>query len=207
MKEGDWDKVRFPNPTAYTLIMNQMIRGLKPQGVFMSFGTDCMSERNRAVTEQILDYLQDKNCERATLSKLTTPKDWGTRCGMTIAYDDDEFCKLFEPNVPRASKRIKILEEAHNKEQYTWVSIEPYPCKETLVKYHIPYHPLSELLEKIDFVDFIVFGKWNYITINNKKHAMNDYRLNIEELKPFCEDHDIRLHIKTETMSYAYKGY
>lgn len=114
--------------------------------------------------------------------------------GITLVSLNEEFRELYEPGASNYIDRIKSLKNCHDNGLKTWVSIEPYPtpniCKQSLV----------ELLEEISFVDYIVFGRWNYNKLvsayKNHKNFYNEQSIIIEG---FCENRGIRLHIKEGT--------
>lgn len=52
-------------------------------------------------------------------------KEAGVHLGVTLAFVDDKKRKEWEPNAGSVEDRLRILEEAHRKGIYTWVSMEP----------------------------------------------------------------------------------
>lgn len=69
---------------------------------------------------------------------------------------DEDFRKYMEPYTAPYIERIQALRDLHDLGFKTWVSIEPYLTP------NIFEQDLVEILNKIDFVDKIIFGRLNY---------------------------------------------
>ena len=197
-------EMRKPKLKPSTLVFRQLNNGLEPEGVFISFLTDPFLKENRQETEDLLEHLSDNNIRMATLSKIgisekIRPLD--LRDGMTIVSLDEGFWKSFEPNTTVPIKRVKLLEELSDLDTYTWVSVEPYPPSA------IHKQDFDSLLEELNFVDLIVFGKWNYDKRANTEEARHEYRNYIGILTDFCKSNNIRLHVKSDTMNFAFLSY
>lgn len=191
--KSDWTNMRLPEQDPLDMVKKQ---NLMPEGVFLSFATDPFLRKNRENTLKLLDYFKERNIPTATLSKVDVPDIKGNRNGMTIVSTDEKFNLVWEPKVPLSSERIRKLKANHEEGEYTWVSLEPFPCPE------IWEQDLIELLEKIKFVDFIIFGKWHYDRRASKKEAINFYREKATEFMDYCEIHKIRYWIKKEVKKY-----
>jgi len=191
IKKGE---IRFPKQSPLELVKKQLENGLKPEGVFLCFFTDPFIKPNLNVTKELVDFLISKKIPMATLSKVDALlSDYKyMRIGMTIV-SDDEFSKKFEPNATLPSKRIQILKMAHDYGFYTWVSIEPYPTPNKFEQ------SLVKLLSKINFVDFMIFGKWNYDKTTNDKEF---YKKMVIIFKRYCEETGIRYFIKKDTLNF-----
>ena len=102
--------------------------------------------------------------------------------------------KQFEPNSSPTIERIDVLKRLHDAGLKTWVSIEPYPTPNFIEQ------NLIEILEKVSFVDYIVFGKLNY---NPKVKEYPNYRQFYEDManlvEDFCKKKGIKFHIKEGT--------
>jgi DNA repair photolyase len=193
-KKGE---IRFPKQNPRELIWKQLENGLKPEGVFLSFHTDPFIEDNLSKTIQVLDLLLSRNIKVAILSKVDTFWDRNIRTGMTIVSDNDDFSKRFEPNAKPFSFRLKSLLDAHANGFYTWVSIEPYPTPNKFEQ------SFSDLLSKIDFVDFMIFGKWNYDKTTNDREF---YSRIVAMFNRYCAEQGIRHFVKSETRRFIERG-
>lgn len=195
-----WLNMHFPKIEPILLIIRQLGRmGKLPEGVFASFMTDPFLEKNRISTERIIAFLEVRNVKVATLSKVGFSMQFSPRLrhGVTIISLNDKFSKIYEPNVPLPRDRIKIFKEKHDAEEYIWVSMEPYPPSA------IWKQDLEALLEELKFVDFILFGKWNYDARANTEQARQEYRENIQTLRGFCKSNNIRFHVKSDTLKFC----
>lgn len=56
----DWERVQCPKIPPAQLVKKQLHRGLKPQAVFISFGTDPFIKKNIMNTYQLLQLLRDR---------------------------------------------------------------------------------------------------------------------------------------------------
>lgn len=91
-------------------------------------------------------------------------------------------------------KRRGICRLLHNQGLKTWVSMEPYPTP------NLSKQDLSEILEKISFVDKIIFGKLNYNVRVSDSRDNNDFYNNCANaVIDFCEKNKIEHHIKYGT--------
>lgn len=116
--------------------------------------------------------------------------------GITLVSLNNKFKKKFEPFSSPYEKRIDSLRKLHDAGLKTWVSIEPYPTPNldrTAVN-------IENILEKIKFVDKIIFGKLNY-NVNSSKFYNNKsfYSEISKRVIDFCEKNRIKYHIKFGT--------
>ena len=127
-----------------------------------------------------------------SLSKLPLKNEYG----ITLVSLDDAFQEEYEPGASPIKFRIEALKRLHDKGCYTWVSMEPYPTP------NIYSQELLPILEKISFVDKIIFGKINYNPIatqySNRKQFFNDCT---NEVIEFCKRNNIDYHIKSGTFT------
>ena len=76
----------------------------------------------------------------------------------------------------------------------TWVSIEPYPTP------NIISQDLVKILDSINFVDKIIFGRLHY---NKKVSEYKDYKKFYNEcsilVEDYCKKHNIDYYIKNKT--------
>jgi len=116
--------------------------------------------------------------------------------GITLVSLNNKFKQEFEPFSSSYEKRIDSLRKLHDAGLKTWVSIEPYPTPnldETAVN-------IENILEKIIFVDKIIFGKLNY-NVNSSKFYNNYcfYEEIAKKVINFCKENKIKYHIKLGT--------
>ena len=116
--------------------------------------------------------------------------------GRTLVSLDEDFRKEYEPYSSNYDDRIASLKLLHDNGHRTWVSMEPYPtpniCEQNLIS----------ILNKVDFVDYIVFGRLNY---NKKVTAYKEhkefYNDCVHIVQNFCKEKNIKLHIKEGTLT------
>jgi DNA repair photolyase len=183
----DWTYPRLPKENPLDLVKKQR---LNPEGIFLCFVTDPFVNMNRKNTISLLTYFRERNVPTATLSKVDVPDVKGNRNGMTIVSLDRKFNRTWELRAPLSIERVRKLKAKHYEGEYTWVSCEPYPSPA------IWEQDLIELLDAINFVDFIIFGKWNYDRRASTAEAKAFYREKAIEFKAYCEANRIRYWIK-----------
>lgn len=114
--------------------------------------------------------------------------------GITLVSLDEAFRIKYEPGSSNYEDRINSLKKCHDNGLKTWVSIEPYPTP------NIVEQSFIELLEKISFVDYIVFGKWNYNKLVSSFEGKEVFYNGLcETISKFCKQNNIKLHIKEGT--------
>jgi DNA repair photolyase len=142
-------------------LLNREITRKKPDTVWISGVCDAYQplEAQYQLTRQCLDILVQNNWPFTvqTKSPLVTrdidifQKEKDVEVGLSITTADDRVRKLFEPNVPSISARIKALNELHKAGIKTFAMIAPIlPGAEKL----------PELL--FDKVDRVVLDRMNY---------------------------------------------
>jgi len=116
--------------------------------------------------------------------------------GITLISLDEDFRKVMEPFSAPYLERIAGLKQLKQRGFSTWVSIEPYPTP------NIIKQDISILLDKVKFVDKIVFGKLNY---NKKVSEYNNAKIFFnkmaKEVITFCKKMNIECHIKNGTIT------
>ena len=100
-------------------------------------------------------------------------------------------CIIFRRSI---EKRIEGLKHAHDIGIKTWVSIEPYP---TPALFKQQFRPV---LEAVDFVDKIIFGKWNYEYRASGSFANKFYIQKKEEFIEFCLNNGISYKVKEDVL-------
>lgn len=197
-----WSKpgqIRFPQESPHSMVEKQLDGGLKTGGVFISFETDPLLPHNRINTIELVDVLRQRNIPVAVLSKVGFVPLSNIRHGMTIKSADEKFRIKFEPNTESIKTRINFLKFLHQEYDYTWVSDEPHPCPDIYKQNDLTFW------KDISFVDFIIFGMWNYNPLARTEKARQYYSEAVPQFIDFCKEHGIRYHVKAETMNYIRK--
>ena len=189
----NWVNMTQPKMKPTELVAKQLNKGIKPDGVFLSFLTDPLLSENWTNTEEMIALLRNRGIPVATLSKIGVPSMYPeVRAGMTIVSLDKSFWNEFEPNATESRLRLGMLKQR----QYPWVSMEPYPSKV------IHKQCFASFIEHFKFARFIVFGKWNYDSRANTDAAKLEYADYVTKLREFCERNGIRCHIKSDTLKF-----
>jgi len=205
-KDSDWTKPKLVS-NALELLDKEIpkYKG-KIKFVHLCFMTDPFMYKNKEVkdlTLNIIQKLNNNNIRSTVLTKgvyprfLTNKEKYGklNEYGITLVSLNNKFKKNFEPNSAPYLDRIKSLKYLHDKGFVTWVSIEPYPTPNLDDKEN-----LQKLLEKIKFVDRIVFGKLNYnVKSSQFEGHENYYEDRAKQVVKFCKKNNILHHIKFGT--------
>ena len=126
-----------------------------------------------------------------SLGKLSSKNEYG----ITLITLDEEFRKKIEPGASPIKKRISALKALHDIGCKTWVSIEPYPTPNIITQ------NLSDILNKIKFVDRIIFGRMNYSkNVSEYKDHKAFFNNCASDVIDFCNLHGINYHIKDGTI-------
>lgn len=126
------------------------------------------------------------------LAKLSMENEYG----ITLISLDEDFRKRMEPNAAPYKERINALRQLHDLGCKTWVSIEPYPTPNLVEQEYAP------ILEAIDFVDKIIFGRLNYNAEVSKYKAHKAFFNDLaEQTIEFCEQRGKAHHIKNGTVT------
>jgi len=195
-KREDWCKVRLPKTPPVNLVREQIEKGMRPQGVFISFFTDPFLDINRFNTEALVLYLLEQEIPVATLSKVDVMRNVPAYHGMTLVSPHEAYKWTNECHAADLLTRRSRLKMAHLDGYITWVSMEPYPPPAVFEQ------KLDTLLNDVHFVDFIIFGKRNYDPRANTEEARIFYRDAVAEFRDYCKDMDIRHHVKTDTLKF-----
>ncbi len=144
--------------------------------------------------------LNDNGIKCVVLTKGILPKELANfskenEYGITLISLSEKYRKKAEPGASSYVERIKALEHLHNQGCKTWVSIEPYPTPNLIEQ------DLNEILNRISFVDRIIFGRTNYCkAVSAYKDNKEFYNKCAERVMSFCGDHNIAFHIKKGTI-------
>lgn len=116
--------------------------------------------------------------------------------GITLISLNEDFRKEMESGSAPYKDRIAALKYLHDKGCRTWVSIEPYPTPNFIEQ------DLSVILNKLSFVDKIIFGRLNY---NAKVSQYKDYKNFFNNMANlvinFCKENNKQYHIKEGTIT------
>ena len=179
--------------------------------VHMCFSTDPFMYEQDPVSElsiQIIDKLNQAEKPCSTLTKGLYPRELAkrngksknNRYGITLVSLDENFRKKYEPNTSAFKDRIKSLKYLHDNGLKTWVSMEPYPTPNFIEQ------NLKEILEAVDFVDQIVFGKLNYnAEVSVFKYHKEYYNSLADYFVGFCKKNDIKYYVKEGTVTSKVK--
>lgn len=114
--------------------------------------------------------------------------------GITVVSLSESFRAEYEPGAAPIQDRIASLQALSDKGCYTWVSIEPFPTP------NIHKQNLSELLQRIHFVDKIIFGRLHYNKAVSQFNGYQEfYDKCVQTVIDFCQDNNISYHIKEKT--------
>ena len=176
----------------------------KVQMLHLCFTTDPFMYQYKDVKDMSLSAIKKINeagikCSVLTkgilpieLAQLSKSNEYG----ITLISTNEAFRKRMEPGAAPWKKRLAALRAIHDAGCKTWVSVEPYPTP------NIVKQDLNKLLEKISFVDCIVFGRMNY---SKEVTAYADHKQffnqKAAEVIAFCDRHGIGYHIKDGTIT------
>ena len=174
----------------------------KIKSVQLCFMTDPFMDSYPEVGEmscKMIDRINREGIKCVILTKGALPKslinsDKINDFGITLVSLHDEFKKRFEPFSTPYEKRVEALKALHDAGHTTWVSIEPFPTP------NIDDTPIKEILEKISFVDHIVFGRLHYNKlVGEYPNYQNFYNKNAKVVIEFCKANRKACHIKKGT--------
>jgi len=199
--------IRLPKQTPLDLVKAQLKKGLAPEGVMASFLTDPYLPELKENTDMLVNYLLNWEDEHgldvktATLSKMDVSTYSHNRNGVTIVSPHKEFSEQFEPGCPSPQYRMKLIERCSFDGEYSWVSMEPFPVQDI---YPYKMYEIRQWWEELssNYVDFIVFGKWNYDKRARTEKAHQEYAEIVPQFIDFCNDHGVRYHIKSDTLKF-----
>ena len=199
--------VRLPKASPLDLIKRQFNKGLITEGVLASFLTDPYLPQLKQYTDELVNYLlnwEDEHgldVDTATLSKVGISEYSRNRNGVTIVSPYKKFSEQFEPGCPSPDKRMGLIDQCADDGEYSWVSMEPFPVQD-IFPYEI--REIKEWWEELatNYVDFIIFGKWNYDKRARTEKAKQEYAEIVPQFIDFCNEHGIRYHIKSDTLKF-----
>lgn len=172
------------------------------KSVQLSFTTDPFMMKYPEVSElslKIINRLNKDGIKVTTLTKGIIPDEAlqtekYNEFGITLISLDENFRKKYEPNTANYDDRIAALKKMHDNGFLTWVSIEPYPTPNLIQQ------DLISILDKISFVDYIVFGRWHYNKIISEYKENKDFYNKCSDIViKYCQERNIKYHIKEGT--------
>lgn len=114
--------------------------------------------------------------------------------GITLVSLDENFRSIYEPGTPSYGKRIHALKTLHDNGFKTWVSIEPYPTP------NIIKQDLIEILDSINFVDKVIFGRLHYNRKVSEYKGYKEFYNNCADIvENYCKKNGIEVYIKNKT--------
>jgi DNA repair photolyase len=212
-KDSDWTNPKLVSNAIE--LLDKEIPKYKNQIKFvhLCFMTDPFMYKQKEVRDMTLRIIERLNKDnirctvltKGTYSKKLADKDkygFNNEYGITLVSLDSKFKKIFEPSSAPYFERINSLKYLHKMGLKTWVSMEPYPTP-NLVK-----QDLLKILNKISFVNKIVFGKLNYNVHSSlfREDNKSFYEDCANIVKKFCEARGINYHIKYGTQQKDNKG-
>lgn len=200
---NDWLKPRLVE-NAIELLKKELPKKQKNiRSVHLCFTTDPFMMGHPEVTEmslELIKILDQYGIKCTALTKGILPSELASfgdihTWGITLVSLDEGFRKQYEPFSADYQARLASLKRLHDLGCNTWVSIEPYPTP------NIVDQDLPDLLEKIYYVDGIVFGRLHY---NKLVAAYKDYQVfynnAAQTVIDFCDEQGIDCHIKEKTL-------
>lgn len=116
--------------------------------------------------------------------------------GITLISLDESYREKMEPGAAPYADRLAALRALHDAGCRTWVSIEPYPTPNLIEQ------DLQDILDAVNFVDKIIFGRTNYCKeVNAYKQHKEFYNKLAVQVTEFCEQNGIQYHIKEKTIT------
>ncbi len=170
----------------------------------LCFTTDPFMYKNKEVQDMSLAAIKRVNAAGINCTILTkgilpfelAQLSKNNEYGISLISINEEFRKCMEPGSAPWEKRLAALEALHEAGCKTWVSIEPYPTP------NIVKQKLQNLLNKISFVDRIIFGRMNYNkSVTTYENHNQFYNKCAKEVIKFCDENGIRYHIKKGTVT------
>jgi DNA repair photolyase len=176
----------------------------KTKSVQLCFSTDPFMYGYLEISEmsvKIIKTLNAAGIRCTTLTKGILPAELATfskdnEHGISLISLDEEFRKRMEPNTAPFVDRIAALKKLHEAGCKTWVSIEPYPTPNIVKQDYDP------ILEAVNFVDKVIFGRLNYNKeVTSYKPHKEFFNTLAAQTIEFCDKHKIKYHIKKGTIT------
>lgn len=176
----------------------------KIRTLHLCFTTDPFMYEKTDITELSIKVLKKANANGIKCSVLTkgilplklSELPLRNEYGITVVSLDEKFLDEYEPGAAPIQQRIQSLRDLHDRGCYTWVSIEPYPTP------NIVEQNLTSILESLDFVDKIIFGRLHYNkVVSEYRDYKNFYNECVNQVIEYCTERQISYHIKNGTIT------
>ena len=176
----------------------------KIQSVQLCFTTDPFMNgypEVSAMSIAAIRRLNNAGIRCTTLTKVILPMELAqlspeNEHGITLISLDERYRKKMEPGASPYADRLAALRALHDAGCRTWVSIEPYPTPNLIEQ------DLQNILDAVNFVDKIIFGRTNYCKeVNAYKQHKAFYNKLAVQVTEFCEQNGIQYHIKEKTIT------
>lgn len=203
-----YDEWRKPKIVANALdLLDIEIPKLKDKIKFvhLCFSTDPFMMGHDEVIDlsiKIIRKLNSNGIKVTTLTKGLYPKalqgnaySTDNEYGITLVSLSERHRVKFEPYSAPYEDRIGSLRKMHEAGLKTWASIEPFPTP------NIINQDFTGILDKLAFVDRLVFGRLNYSKdVSLYPDNSGFYKECVREVRSFCANHKIGYLIKRETL-------
>ncbi len=176
----------------------------KIESVQLCFSTDPFMNGYPEVTEMSIKAIRKLNASGikcVTLTKGILPFELAqlskaNEYGITLISLDEAYRERMEPGAASYHDRLVALRALHDAGCHTWVSIEPYPTPNLIEQ------DLLDILNAVDFVDKIIFGRTNYCKeVTAYTQHKQFYNQQATRVTAFCQEHGIQYHIKEKTIT------
>lgn len=206
-KVSSYEDWREPRLVSNTLeILDKEIPRLKNKirSVQLCFTTDpfmCGYDEIKKMSLAAIRKLNSAGIKCCVLTKGILPIELAefskdNEYGITLISLDEDYRQRMEPGSAPYQDRLAALQALHDRGSYTWVSVEPYPTPNLIEQ------DIYNILEAINFVDKIIFGRTNYSKeITAYKRHKDFYNEQAAAVVAFCEERHIAYHIKSGTIT------
>ena len=187
-------------------ILDKEIPKLKDKitSVHLCFTTDPFMYKHDEIGElslKIIKKLNENDIKCTALTKGLLPEELknlskSNEYGITLISLNEDFRLDMEPKSAPYFERIAALKKLHDAGCYTWVSIEPYPTP------NIIEQNFDKILQAINFVDKIIFGRLNYNKkVSEYKQSKEFFNVLSQNVVDFCKKNKMQYHIKNGTIT------
>ncbi len=157
-------------------ILEKQLSRISTGSVMISSVTDPYqpAESRYRITRKCLEVLADSELEVSVLTKSPLvlrdidlfARFGSMKVGVTVTTDDDRIRRIFEPNAPPVSARIRALRELREKGIYTYAFIGPV----------LPMDPESLARKLGPFIDAFIIDRMNYISKSKRAYQKHGFQ-------------------------------